>query len=170
MLHSSGCAWKRTLTRALNHEAHHIELWQLTHARRGPTQVLWVGHATVLVQQDGLSYLTDPVFSQRCAPVQWAGPKRLVPAALNGKEPELPHIDFVLLSHNHFDHLDTTSVRTLHQRFGEVRSAQRRRALIIGCAAAHIARARPAAGSHACMPRTCMQASKQAGMHAAWVP
>ncbi|EFJ45163.1 hypothetical protein VOLCADRAFT_106116 [Volvox carteri f. nagariensis] len=82
-------------------------------------QAVWVGHATVLVQMAGLTFITDPVFSERCAPVQFAGPKRVVPPALTCTEPQMPPLDFVLLSHNHYDHLDTDSVRTLHRTHGK---------------------------------------------------
>mmetsp|Transcript_37707 Transcript_37707/g.95348 ORF Transcript_37707/g.95348 Transcript_37707/m.95348 type:complete len:471 (-) Transcript_37707:601-2013(-) len=81
-------------------------------------QAVWAGHATVLVQQGGLAYITDPVFSERCSAVQWAGPKRLVPPAFHLDAPRLPHLDFVLLSHNHYDHLDSGSVAALNKRFG----------------------------------------------------
>ena len=71
----------------------------------------WIGHITVLAQLGGLNLLTDPVFSQRCSPVQWAGPKRLTPPGLSLDQ--LPHIDVVLLSHNHYDHMDEASLRAL---------------------------------------------------------
>ena len=78
--------------------------------------VTWVGHATVLLRVGGLSVLTDPHFSERASPVSFAGPKRVVPAvpALDG----LPHIDAVVISHNHYDHLDQESVRRLTEQPG----------------------------------------------------
>jgi N-acyl-phosphatidylethanolamine-hydrolysing phospholipase D len=78
--------------------------------------VTWVGHATVLLRVGGLSVLTDPHFSERASPVSFAGPKRVVPAvpALS----ELPHIDAVVISHNHYDHLDQDSVRRLAEQPG----------------------------------------------------
>ncbi|GLI60796.1 hypothetical protein VaNZ11_003030 [Volvox africanus] len=82
-------------------------------------QAVWIGHATVLVQMGGLNFITDPVFSQRCAPVQFAGPSRVVAPALTCTEPQMPPLDFVLLSHNHYDHLDTRSVRTLNRQYGK---------------------------------------------------
>jgi N-acyl-phosphatidylethanolamine-hydrolysing phospholipase D len=78
--------------------------------------VTWVGHATVLLRVGGLSVLTDPQFSERASPVAFAGPKRVVPPvpALH----ELPHIDAVVVSHNHYDHLDHGSVATLAEQAG----------------------------------------------------
>ena len=74
----------------------------------------WIGHITVLLQVGGLNILTDPVFSERCFPVQWAGPKRHTPPGLTLDE--LPQIDVVLLSHNHYDHLDEGSMLALKQQ------------------------------------------------------
>jgi N-acyl-phosphatidylethanolamine-hydrolysing phospholipase D len=76
----------------------------------------WVGHATVLVRVGGLSVITDPQFSERASPLTFAGPKRVVPPvpALAG----LPHIDVVVVSHNHYDHLDLESVRRLAEQKG----------------------------------------------------
>ncbi|RZI79310.1 MAG: MBL fold metallo-hydrolase [Rubrivivax sp.] len=78
--------------------------------------VTWIGHITVLAQLGGLNILTDPVFSDRCSPVQWAGPRRHTPPGL--VIGHLPHIDIVLLSHNHYDHLDEASVRALAAQRG----------------------------------------------------
>jgi L-ascorbate metabolism protein UlaG (beta-lactamase superfamily) len=75
-----------------------------------------VGHATVLLRVGGLSVLTDPQFSERASPLTIAGPKRVVPPvpALH----ELPHIDVVVVSHNHYDHLDLHSVGRLADQPG----------------------------------------------------
>ncbi|GFO28855.1 N-acyl-phosphatidylethanolamine-hydrolyzing phospholipase d [Plakobranchus ocellatus] len=78
---------------------------------------MWIGHASSLVQFDGLTFLTDPVFSDRCAPVQFAGPKRYRPPPCTIEE--LPKIDCVFISHNHYDHLDYYSVVQLNRRFGD---------------------------------------------------
>jgi len=78
--------------------------------RREPT-LTWVGHATFLIQLGGLNVLTDPVFSRRVSPLRFAGPERLAPLGLRLEE--LPPIDLVLLSHNHYDHLDEAAVRWL---------------------------------------------------------
>ena len=71
----------------------------------------WLGHSTVLLEIDGLRVLTDPVWGQRASPTQLAGPKRFqpVPLALKG----LPRLDAVVVSHDHYDHLDMATVREL---------------------------------------------------------
>jgi N-acyl-phosphatidylethanolamine-hydrolysing phospholipase D len=78
--------------------------------------VTWVGHATVLVQCGGVAVLTDPMFSERASPLSFAGPRRHVPpgVALG----DLPRIDVVLVSHNHYDHLDLASLRALARQPG----------------------------------------------------
>lgn len=79
-------------------------------------RVTWLGHASTLVQLDGISVLTDPIFSERCSPVPFAGPKRYRPPPCSIAD--LPRIDAVVISHNHYDHLDYSSVRQLNKRFG----------------------------------------------------
>ncbi len=80
-------------------------------------RITWVGHATFLVQAGGLNLLTDPVWSRRASPSQRIGPARFVPPGLPWEE--LPEVDAVLLSHDHYDHLDEGTVRRLHERFGD---------------------------------------------------
>lgn len=70
-----------------------------------------IGHSSVLVQINGLNILTDPHFSERASPVSFAGPKRVVKPAI--KLNDLPPIDLVLISHNHYDHLDLPSLKKL---------------------------------------------------------
>ncbi len=74
----------------------------------------FLGHATILLRLPGFSAITDPIFSRRASPVAWAGPARVRPAAL-GLE-ALPPLDAVLVSHNHYDHLDLPSLRALAAR------------------------------------------------------
>jgi N-acyl-phosphatidylethanolamine-hydrolysing phospholipase D len=76
----------------------------------------WIGHATTLVQAGGLNTLTDPVFSDRASPLSFAGPQRAQPPGL--RLDQLPHIDLVLISHNHYDHLDEASVHMLNAQAG----------------------------------------------------
>ncbi|MDH4232630.1 MAG: MBL fold metallo-hydrolase [Nitrospirota bacterium] len=78
--------------------------------------ITWIGHATLLLQSNRLNILTDPHFSERASPVQWAGPKRAVPPGI--PLDDLPEIDVVLISHNHYDHLDEESVMKLFWRPG----------------------------------------------------
>ena len=80
----------------------------------------FIGHATVLVQvptaNGSLNVLTDPVFGERASPVSFAGPKRFQPPGVALKD--LPRIDLVLISHNHYDHLDEDSVKALNAQAG----------------------------------------------------
>jgi len=86
-------------------------------AQSGYRSVTWVGHATLLLQLGSLNVLTDPVWSKRASPFQWMGPRRLMSPGLDFDA--LPAIDVVLLSHNHYDHLDATTVRRIARRFPE---------------------------------------------------
>jgi len=76
----------------------------------------WIGHATMLAQLGGLNFITDPMFSERASPLNFLGPKRRVAPGL--ALAELPHVDVVLISHNHYDHLDEASVRALNTQGG----------------------------------------------------
>jgi N-acyl-phosphatidylethanolamine-hydrolysing phospholipase D len=76
----------------------------------------WIGHASTLIQAGGLNVLTDPVFSQRVSPVSFAGPKRAQPPGISIEQ--LPHIDVVVVSHNHYDHLDRPSIKRLSEQQG----------------------------------------------------
>jgi len=77
-------------------------------------RVGFVGHTSLLIQTQGLNILTDPVWSDRASPFTWAGPKRAHPPGI--RFDDLPAIDVVLISHNHYDHLDLTTVARLWQR------------------------------------------------------
>ena len=73
--------------------------------------ITWLGHDTMLIKAGELWILTDPLFSQYATPTPPLGPKRLVQLPLDMRD--LPHIDIVLISHDHFDHLDLQTVRQL---------------------------------------------------------
>ena len=79
-------------------------------------EVHWnvINHATVLIQIDGINILTDPIWSERTSPVSFAGPKRVRNPGL--KFEDLPPIDFVLISHNHYDHLDLPTLKRLKDK------------------------------------------------------
>jgi len=78
---------------------------------RSLATVTWVGHSTLLIQLDGVNILTDPQWSSRASPVTFAGPKRVTPPGLSFEQ--LPAIDLVLISHDHYDHLDVATVKRL---------------------------------------------------------
>ena len=73
--------------------------------------ITWIGHSTLLVQVEGLNVLTDPQWSARASPFSWAGPRRLGPPGLAFDD--LPRIDVVVISHDHYDHLDLETVKLL---------------------------------------------------------
>lgn len=87
----------------------------------GKIRVTWLGHASTLVQMDGISVLTDPVFSDRCGPKGLRHlpgiPKRYRKCPCDVEQ--LPVIDAVVISHSHYDHLDNCSVDKLNKRFGD---------------------------------------------------
>lgn len=105
--------------------------WNLTHSpRKWPRRVAlrpfppppqkvagqhlnctWIGHSTALIQVAGLNILTDPFFSTRASPLSWIGPKRVRKPGIILDA--LPPIDIVLVSHNHYDHLDLSALRTI---------------------------------------------------------
>jgi L-ascorbate metabolism protein UlaG (beta-lactamase superfamily) len=76
--------------------------------------ITFVNHSTFLIQADGLNILTDPVWSERTSPFQWAGPRRMRPPGIRFED--LPDIDVVLLSHNHYDHLDIDTIKSLFRK------------------------------------------------------
>lgn len=74
-------------------------------------RVTWMGHSSMLIEIDGVRVLVDPMWNQRAAPVEWAGPKRFFPPTLRLED--LPPVDVVLISHDHYDHLGEYTVRSL---------------------------------------------------------
>jgi L-ascorbate metabolism protein UlaG (beta-lactamase superfamily) len=73
----------------------------------------WIGHATVLIQTNGLNILTDPIYSQRAGPYEF-GPKRVTAPGVRFED--LPKVDIVLVSHNHYDHMDMDTIKRLWER------------------------------------------------------
>lgn len=83
-------------------------------ARVDGLRVTMVGHATLLIQIAGMNLLTDPVWSDRASPLAFAGPRRVTAPGVRIED--LPPIDAILLSHNHYDHLDIATLKALHER------------------------------------------------------
>jgi L-ascorbate metabolism protein UlaG (beta-lactamase superfamily) len=77
----------------------------------GELRVTFINHATTLIQLDGMNILTDPIWSERTSPVAFAGPRRHRPPGIRFED--LPPIDLVLVSHNHYDHLDVPTLKRL---------------------------------------------------------
>ncbi len=75
----------------------------------------FVNHATFLIQIGGINILTDPVWSKRASPVSWAGPARVRDPGIGLND--LPEIDIILISHNHYDHLDLETLKQLNEKF-----------------------------------------------------
>ncbi|WP_187170537.1 MBL fold metallo-hydrolase [Salidesulfovibrio onnuriiensis] len=89
----------------------------LAMAEGSSLKVAWLGHSTVLLNVEGVTVLTDPVFSKRVSPFSFAGPSRFHDRL--AIEPDrLPSIDVVVISHDHYDHLDRAAIETLHPRVG----------------------------------------------------
>lgn len=85
------------------------------HADMNDWQIWFVGHATVLIQIGPYNFLTDPVWAEYASPKQGRGPRRVIPAGIALED--LPRIHAVLLSHNHYDHMDLATLDWLHQKF-----------------------------------------------------
>lgn len=83
--------------------------------KQGNNKLLWLGHASFLIQLDGITFLTDPYLTDYASPVPTPGTKRLFPSAISIEK--LPQVDCILVSHNHYDHLDTKALKLLAQRF-----------------------------------------------------
>lgn len=85
-------------------------------AHLGESEVKYtvIGHASILIQIGGINIITDPHYSKRSSPVSWAGPARVTRPAI--KFEDLPPIDIVMVSHNHYDHLDLDTLIKLNKR------------------------------------------------------
>lgn len=91
--------------------------WKSIDLSNNDNYAIWIGHSTFLIKKEGLTILTDPIFSDRASPFGFIGPKRLIPPAINISA--LPRIDVITVSHNHYDHLDISSLRKLSKLFPE---------------------------------------------------
>ena len=111
-LHEFLCGGERRVPRGPLPSMNPLETWAKPPASR--LRATWLGHSTVLIEIDGLRVLTDPVWGTRASPSRLAGPKRFqpVPVPLGA----LPPLDLVILSHDHYDHLDYPTMRKLSKR------------------------------------------------------
>jgi L-ascorbate metabolism protein UlaG (beta-lactamase superfamily) len=92
--------------------ANPLDTWKTTPS--SGLRVTWLGHSTLLLEIDSVRVLTDPVWCERASPVQFAGPKRFHPIPVSIEQ--LPRLDAVLLSHDHYDHLCPSSIAALSKR------------------------------------------------------
>lgn len=89
------------------------------HAPASEPRITWVGHSTFLIQIGSLNFLTDPIWSSRASPLQFIGPRRISRPGLSMDA--LPKIDGVLISHDHYDHLDSRTVQQLSRKYPDAR-------------------------------------------------
>jgi N-acyl-phosphatidylethanolamine-hydrolysing phospholipase D len=120
-LHGVGGLLKWMLTRSGKRKLPNAAQTPLGQPRQLPAalpdnlSVTWIGHSTFLVRCDGVTVLTDPIWSERASPVSFAGPRRI--AAPGILLDDIPLVDITVLSHDHYDHLDDATVRNLIKRF-----------------------------------------------------
>lgn len=92
--------------------------WQAADLSGEQDSVWWLGHASLLLRLGGRYILIDPVLSPRASPLSFYGPQRKTPSPLTVQQ--LPAVDVVLISHNHYDHLDRRTIRELTKRFRQI--------------------------------------------------
>ncbi|MFY7992143.1 MAG: MBL fold metallo-hydrolase [Bacteriovoracaceae bacterium] len=83
-----------------------------------PFIITWVNHASFLIRFHGLTILTDPIYAERASPLSFAGPKRVREPGIVWEK--MPKVDVVLISHNHYDHLDLETIKRLNEKFSPV--------------------------------------------------
>ena len=106
------CGGERRVPRAPLPSINPLEAWRKTPS--SGLRATWLGHSTVLIEIDGLRVLTDPVWGPRASPSRLAGPKRFQPVPVSLRE--MPSVDLVIVSHDHYDHLDYPTIRELAKR------------------------------------------------------
>ena len=88
--------------------------WQKLNLSEDDNYAIWIGHSTFLIKKNGVTIITDPIFSKRASPFKNIGPKRLIPPAI--PLDEIPNIDIITVSHNHYDHLDIHSLKKISKK------------------------------------------------------
>ena len=92
--------------------------WKNINLEEADNYFIWIGHSSFLIKKNGITILTDPIFSERASPFKNIGPKRLIPPAIYLKD--IPNIDYVTISHNHYDHLDIDSLVKISKNYPDV--------------------------------------------------
>lgn len=87
--------------------------WKNLDFENDDNYAVWIGHSTFLIKKNGITILTDPIFSKRASPLKNLGPKRLIPPSI--PLDAIPKIDYVTVSHNHYDHLDIHSLKKISE-------------------------------------------------------
>ena len=105
--------WQRNQKKPVLASIEISDEWQSIDFEEADNYMIWIGHSTFLIKKNSLTILTDPVFSDRASPFKRFGPKRLIPPSITIEE--LPPIDVVTISHNHYDHLDIRSLKKLYK-------------------------------------------------------
>jgi len=107
--------WRITRNGADWKDVSNQQFYKPEYQRSKELKLTLIGHSTVLIQINNINILTDPHYSKRSSIVTWAGPKRIIEPAI--KISDLPPIDLVLISHNHYDHLDIPTLKLLNAKF-----------------------------------------------------
>ena len=108
-LHDFLCGGERRVPRGPLPSMNPLDAW--AKAPASGLRATWLGHSTVLIEIDGLRVLTDPVWGPRASPARFAGPRRFQPVPVSLRA--LPAVDLVIISHDHYDHLDYPTIRKL---------------------------------------------------------
>ena len=103
--------WQRNQQKPIISSIEMSDEWKDIDLLNDTNYLIWIGHSTFLIKKDNFVILTDPVFSNRASPFKRFGPKRLIPPSITLNE--LPPIDVVTVSHNHYDHLDIRSLKKI---------------------------------------------------------
>lgn len=93
---------------------YHFNEFKPVDFKEQPLLINWLGHASVLIKLGGQNMLTDPMLGNRASPFKWLGPKRFFPTPIPIED--LPALDLVLISHDHYDHLDYDTIVAIHKQ------------------------------------------------------
>ena len=103
--------WQRNQKKPILSSIEMSDEWKNIDLNNDQNYMIWIGHSSFLIKKDNFVILTDPVFSKRASPFKRLGPERLIPPSINIED--LPKIDVITISHNHYDHLDIRSLKKI---------------------------------------------------------